>query len=477
MTPAFPAPPAAADRGAAESAAAPAEAAGGQALPGLHTPLPIEISGRTHGWLTAYRRYPVFSPAWARGRAATLGVTVVLATALLFGSVLVSAPDTAPTGAVVQTLIGVVLPLFLGPWLGSRVRARGWAPRREGPALVAAVLVAVLLVTGFNEWLAEPMKQRVAEWTGAVDEQGRRKRAALMIGVIVQPQDPATGAASAPPGTGRDADQRPHPRGPGPGSHLMMALLAFALAGGFALPRWWRERDGLATLARERELARAQTERREAEMRLSVLAAQVEPHFLFNTLAGVRSAIATDPARASEMIDRLSDYLRAAIPRLRSDGGSAATLAGQVEIARAYLGLMAARMPRLSYTIDVPASLQGAAFPPLMLISLAENAVKHGVEPKIGPAHIAIRAEHSADGRLQVTVADDGAGFGASAGGSGLGLANIRERLAQMHGERAALALMARPEGGVVASLVVPLDLPAAPAPPAAAPASPSARP
>ena len=174
-----------------------------------------------------------------------------------------------------------------------------------------------------------------------------------------------------------------------------------------------------------------------------MLAAQVEPHFLFNTLAGVRSAIATDPARASEMIDRLVDYLRAAIPRLRSDGGSAATLAGQLDIVRAYLGLMAARMPRLSWTIDVAPELLAAPCPPLMLISLAENAVKHGVEPKIGPAHVEVRARRAADGRLEITVADDGAGFGASGSGGGLGLTNIRERLQQMHGDRAALTLKA----------------------------------
>jgi sensor histidine kinase YesM len=212
-------------------------------------------------------------------------------------------------------------------------------------------------------------------------------------------------------------------------------------------------------------------------MRLSVLAAQVEPHFLFNTLAGVRSAIVTDPARASEMIDRLSDYLRAAIPRLRSDGGAEATLGSQLELARAYLGLMAARLPRLGFAIDVPAELARAPFPPLMLISLAENAVKHGVEPKIGPARIEIGARRTGDGRLEVSVADDGAGFdagtaagpgadgtahggeGRSAGaaGSGLGLTNIRERLAQMYGARAALELRMRREGGVLATLTIPL--------------------
>jgi sensor histidine kinase YesM len=173
----------------------------------------------------------------------------------------------------------------------------------------------------------------------------------------------------------------------------------------------------------------------------------------------VRSAIATDPARASEMIDRLVDYLRAAIPRLRGDGGSAAaTLAGQLDIVRAYLGLMAARMPRLAWTIEVAPELLTAPCPPLMLISLAENAVKHGAEPKIGPVHIDMRALRTADGRLEITVADDGAGFAAASSGGGLGLANIRERLQQMYGERAALSLKARPEGGVAATLTLPMD-------------------
>jgi LytS/YehU family sensor histidine kinase len=207
-----------------------------------------------------------------------------------------------------------------------------------------------------------------------------------------------------------------------------------------------------------RALAEAQRQRREAEMRLSVLAAQVEPHFLFNTLAGVRGAIASDPARAVALIDRLADYLRASIPRLRDGGSAAATLGAQVELVRAYLALMSARMPRLRFRVEVPDDLLALPFPPLMLVSLAENAIKHGVEPKVGPAEVVLHAERTADGRLAVTVADDGAGFGASSAGTGLGLANIRERLQQMHGERAALQLRARPGGGVEATLTLPVE-------------------
>jgi len=442
----------------------------------LDSPLPDQLTGRAHGWLTRYRRYPVFSPAWARGRAATLGLGFSVAALLLLAGALVAAPGDRPYGAMVQAMIGITLPLFVGPWLGSLVRRRGWPARAEGWMLVGLVISMVLGMAAFHEWGAEPIKQRIAERTGMVDEKGQRRRVALMIGVTIQSPDTAAsaaaaraasaaasaGAASAPATDAvfaRDPQAAPPEPGPNALGRLMVALCTFAFTGGFALPRWLREREGLAALAQERELARAEAARREAELRLSVLAAQVEPHFLFNTLAGVRSAIATDPGRASDMIDRLTDYLRAAIPRLRSDGGAEATLGSQLEIVRAYLGLMRARMPRLDFGIDLPAGLAALPFPPLMLISLAENAVKHGVEPKIGPARIDVSARRTDDGGLQVTVADDGAGFGngtSGSAGSGLGLANIRERLAQMYGERASLELRARPEGGVTASLTLP---------------------
>ncbi|MBX3638687.1 MAG: histidine kinase [Rubrivivax sp.] len=424
----------------------------------LDDTLPDELTGRGHGWLTAYRRYPVFSPAWARERLRRLGLTVVLIVLALI-AMTVLAEGAAPWPAFAQVVISILIPLLLGPWLGSRVRlaaARGgWPPHAEWPYLVAAVLVSVAAVVVFGEWLAEPVKQQVAEWTGQVDESGQRRRLALMIGVTVRPAEPEAGAGMR----GEPGSAAPRGTAPSLNTHIANSLLAFCLAGGFALPRWRTERLGLATLARQRELARAQAAQREAELRLSVLAAQVEPHFLFNTLAGVRSAITTDPARASEMVDRLVDYLRAAIPRLRSDGGADATLGSQLEIVEAYLSLMAARMPRLAWRIDVAPALRALPFPPLMLISLAENAVKHGVEPKIGAATVMVSAQRSdGDGRLAVTVADDGAGFGASGGGGGLGLVNIRERLQQMYGERATLELRARPEGGVAATITLPVD-------------------
>jgi len=419
----------------------------------LEQPLPVELTGHASGWLSAYRRYPVFSVAWMRGRWRLLAAVLVPVLLLLAYPLFAEAPKDRPYGGLLATAIEVLIPAILGPWLGWQVRRRQWPPRREGWGLAGAVAVAMLASVGFELLLAEPLKQKVAELTDAVDEQGRRRRVVMVVGITVS--TPERGASAPAPPPGAYPRDNPFVLAANVSSR---AAAGFLLAGGLGLFGWRRERRGLQSLARERALAEAESRRREAELRLSVLAAQVEPHFLFNTLAGVRSAIATDPARASEMIDRLVDYLRAAIPRLRSDGGSAATLAGQLDIVRAYLGLMAARMPRLHWTIDVAPDLLAAPCPPLMLISLAENAVKHGVEPKIGPVHVDVRAARAPDGRLEITVADDGAGFGSSASGGGLGLTNIRERLRQMYGDRAALTPKARPEGGVAATLTLPME-------------------
>jgi signal transduction histidine kinase len=442
--------------------------------PPLDAPLPASITGSGHGWFTRYRRYPVFSAPWARGRCLVLGS--LFGTVLLLTLVQVALNPTPefPWGGVAQGGMQLLLPLVVGPYLGLALRRRSWEADREWRALVALMLALVLGMLALHAWVAEPMKQFIAEATGQVDQNGKRKRVIMMVGLSVRSPDaaasqapvPATTAASAVSAAAAggqractDCDTAPDiPPLNRVLNNVTSAALTFFLAGGAGLWGWRRERAGLAALAREQELAQAQAQRREAELRLSVLAAQVEPRFLFNTLAGVRSAIATDPPRASEMIDRLVDYLRAAIPRLRSDGGAQATLGGQLDIVRAYLGLMAARMPRLSFAIDAPAELLAAPFPPLMLISLAENAVKHGVEPKIGPVRVTVQARRGDSGSLEVTVADDGAGFGASAGGSGLGLTNIRERLQQMHPGRGALTLRARPEGGVAAILSVPME-------------------
>lgn len=238
-------------------------------------------------------------------------------------------------------------------------------------------------------------------------------------------------------------------------------LLAGWLGGLFDLVGFVRQRGKLVDVLQKEELKRAQAARNSAEMRLSVLAAQVEPHFLFNTLASVRSAISTDPQRAAQIVDHMVTFLRSTIPQMRDDAASATVrLATQLDSARAYLALMHERIPRLQFSVEAEPELTQASIPPLMLISLVENAVKHGVEPKIGPARIDVRARRidAQEPMLEVCVSDDGAGFGDAASGGGIGLANIQERLRSYYGQRASLTLKALPEGGVAAILRLPLS-------------------
>ena len=241
---------------------------------------------------------------------------------------------------------------------------------------------------------------------------------------------------------------------------VVMFLMLWA-AGLMDLVTYVRQRGRLTDVLEKQELRREQDARTSAEMRLSVLAAQVEPHFLFNTLASVRSAIATDPQRATHIVDHMVDYLRSTIPQMRGDAVRATVpLASQLDSARAYLALMHERIPRLAFSVASDADLAKASIPPLMLISLVENAVKHGIEPKIGPARIEVRARRVDDGKeaaLEVTVADDGVGFGNAVSGDGIGLANIQERLRSQFGASASLTLKALPEGGVAAILRLPL--------------------
>lgn len=214
------------------------------------------------------------------------------------------------------------------------------------------------------------------------------------------------------------------------------------------------------------------------EAKLSALQAQVEPHFLYNTLASVQALTEVDPKQANAMTGHLIQYLRNALPKMRE---SVSTVGQEIELVRAYLNILQMRMgKRLAFDIAVPPELMDAPFPPLMLPSLVENAIKHGLEPQREGGEVRIGAE-STDGKLRLSVTDTGRGFGETLG-AGVGLTNIRERLAAMHGDDAKLTLVANEPNGVVATIEVPRDgaraaAPSAPfeAPAAAAPAQPAA--
>ena len=190
------------------------------------------------------------------------------------------------------------------------------------------------------------------------------------------------------------------------------------------------------------------------EAKLAALQAQVEPHFLYNTLASVQALTEVDPAKANEMTGHLIQYLRNALPKMRE---SVSTVGQEVELVRAYLSILQMRMgTRLAFDIAVPESLMALPFPPLMLPSLVENAIKHGLEPQREGGEVRIGATLDG-GRLKLSVADTGRGF-AETVGAGVGLANIRERLAALYGDAARLTLEGNTPRGVVATIEVPAE-------------------
>ncbi len=196
-----------------------------------------------------------------------------------------------------------------------------------------------------------------------------------------------------------------------------------------------------------------ESEKERTVARLNLLHAQVEPHFLYNTLASAQYLTRTDPQQADHMLGHLIHYLRHSLPQ-RDDALS--TLGDELERTRAYLEIMRLRMgPRLSLQIDVPDALRAIAIPPMMLQTLVENAIKHGLEPKPGGGTVWILARRD-DGAIAITVADDGRGFNEAGGGTGIGLKNVRERLRLVYGAEASLSVVSNVPEGVAATLTVP---------------------
>ena len=218
--------------------------------------------------------------------------------------------------------------------------------------------------------------------------------------------------------------------------------------------------------ARHLQVQAEQAQRQAAEAKLSQLQAQLEPHMLFNTLANLRVLIASDAPRAEQMLDHLIAYLRATLAGSRSGTHS---LESEFALLGDYLALMQVRMgARLSYRLDLPAELRDAHVPTLLLQPLVENSIRHGLEPQLAGGHIHVAAALLDDGRLELTVVDNGCGLPASPHpasnstsntGSGFGLQQIRERLATGYGDQATFKLIAASAGGTSASLIFPLKI------------------
>ncbi len=226
-------------------------------------------------------------------------------------------------------------------------------------------------------------------------------------------------------------------------ANAAIGFLVLTVAAGFAVTFYFWTRERLAA-----------SERLAAEAHLKLLTAQIEPHFLFNTLANLQALIAIDPPRAQTMLGHLDTYLRATLAATRR---THSTLAEEFTLLRGYLEIIAIRMgARLGFELDLPLALGAAAIAPMLLQPLVENAIQHGLEPKVEGGQVRVAARN--DGKLLVlTVEDTGMGIdSARTPRSGLGLVNVRQRLAALYGAAASLDIADNPAGGTRVTMRIP---------------------
>jgi hypothetical protein len=397
----------------------------------LDRPLPPDVAAGEAAFIQFYQKYAAFSWPWAWRRTLAFGAFTALAGitfGVTHGLTVKSVSEVFWVGGACA-LANVIL-VSAGPMLGAGVR-RAQLPRRfEGLLLVVAVLAGMAIARLAGDWAstfhdhlmaAHQMLGSKAAAPAPVEDLHRMVRRLIDSGYVV--------------------------------------FVLFIANGGLALATYFTEPKRWAEHLRRVELEKASLQKAESDLKLTVLQAQVEPHFLFNTLASVRSLIASDPQRAAKTIDALAQHLRATLPKFREESGTApSTLGEQFAICESYLELMKVRLgERLHVDVHLPADLRDLPFPPLLLISLVENAITHGVEPKPGDSRVTLAARSIENGRqLEVRIEDDGAGLKVGMG-EGTGLSNVRAQLRTRFGAAGSLDVEGRHGGGVLARMTVPI--------------------
>lgn len=235
---------------------------------------------------------------------------------------------------------------------------------------------------------------------------------------------------------------------------MMMTVMGLLVAPWVAVAALFRQREiALQTQAEAFELERSELERKALDARLRLLQAQVEPHFLFNTLANVRELVVAGSPQAAAVLDKLIAYLRAAVPRLHEP---ATTVGQELQLVRSYLALMHLRMPdRLQFDVQADAAALELRCPPTTLLTLVENAVRHGIDPSEEGGRIDVFVELW-DGRCRVRVTDTGVGLRQPSGGLGTGLTALRERLELVFGRDVQVRIASMEPHGVRAEVEFP---------------------
>lgn len=389
----------------------------------LHSRLPRGVLSDLGSW-TLYQDFRTFTWPWLLRRGIVVWPLAVLAGCAFatWHSSGMGAWGDWP-GLALRACIASLIAVSAGPFFATLIR------HRRLPSTVERVLVVLAILLGL--WIGVI----ALDWAGAYHAHLMQIEAGRSMKVSVFGQAVSDVL----------------------GSTINASVFVLILAGGgFSAVYYLGERRRIAQFAAARQIENLRAERNAADMRLAVLQAQVEPHFLFNTLASVRSLIASEPARAARTIDALAAYLRVALPRLRTTGIEEATLGRQIDLCLGYLDIMNVRLAgRIDVWVDASDELRALPFPPLILLTLVENAMTHGIEPRPGPGRIAIIAG-TTDGSLSVSVEDNGQGLQPGTT-PGLGLANVRAQLHDRFGTRARLDIASRVGGGVSARIVIPL--------------------
>ena len=437
--------------------------------------IPAKLIGQFGDWNSKAKLYPIFSQTWFRLKMRSYRLIMLFIIVFALALALIAPIENKDARYYLGIFLfgfTFIFAIVAGRFLAVEVCKRLWISKNEGWGVCIAIstgcLLALLILALGNE-VMRPAREQVnaSQSSSNIDNKDVPKSVTELPASSSQKALQYIAPPTAPLGS-KSEQKKDMPESDwlrGMVDYVNIAIyiiLVLAIGGIFDLLPYFRQRVVIKEAQAQEELERYKFERNQAEMRLSILASQVEPHFLFNTLSGVRAAMLSDPACGVKMIDHLVAYFRATIPQMRNDGrAKLSDLETQLSAIRAYLGLIQIRFPRLEVVIENADDLLDCTVPPLMLISLVENAVKHGIEPKKGTVKISVVSKKiMVDGvkKLQISVIDDGVGFGGATSGTGIGLSNIQERLRQLYGDAAALTLISRDEGGIEASLSLPFS-------------------